>query len=71
MKDDDWNTPRISKDKSLLVKVSNGCFPIELCAFAVFFFWSMVKALAPRAFSLFLNFVEISMFWDILFPSHR
>ena len=31
MKNDDWKTLRTSKTKGLLVKVSNGCFPIELC----------------------------------------
>ena len=36
MKADDWNTPRTSKDKRLLEKVSNGCFPIELCVFVIF-----------------------------------
>ena len=37
MKDDDWETPRTWKDKNLLVKVGNGCFPIELCVFVIFF----------------------------------
>ena len=36
MKDDDWKTARTSKDKKLLVKVSNGRFPIELCVYVIF-----------------------------------
>ena len=36
MKDDDWKTARTSNDKKLLVKVSNGRFPIELCVYVIF-----------------------------------
>ena len=36
MKDADCKTLGTSKDKKLLVKVRNGCFPIELYVFAIF-----------------------------------
>ena len=37
MTDDDWKTPKTSKDKkNQLVKVTYGCFPIELCVVAIF-----------------------------------
>ena len=62
MKDDDKKTPRTSKDKKLLVKVSNGCFPIELCVFIIFL-W-ILQALALRTCSLLLKFCELSMFLE-------
>ena len=36
MTDDDWKTFRTSKDKKFIFKVSNACFPIELCVNTIF-----------------------------------
>ena len=69
MEDDDRNTPRTSKDKKLLVKVSNGAFPIELCIF--FIFCKFCKHLVLRTCSSLLKCDELSMFWNILFSLHQ
>ena len=69
MKDDDKKTPRTLKDKKLLVKVSDECFPIDLCVYIIIL-W-ILQALLLRTCSLLLKFCELSMFWNIFFPLHR
>ena len=44
VKDDDSKTPRTSKDKKILVKVNNGCFPNELCVFVIFVNSASIRA---------------------------
>ena len=61
--------PENQRTKRFLVKVSNGCFPIELCVFVIFL-W-ILQGLVLRTCSLLLNCDELSMFWNILFPLHR
>ena len=50
--------------KRAFVKVNNGCFPIKRRV------WIML-ALVLCISGLLLKFVELSMFGNILFPSHR
>ena len=69
VKDDYLKTLRTSKDKKLLVKVNNECFPTELCVFVIFL-W-ILQALELRTCSLLLMCGELPMFWNILFPLHR
>ena len=42
MKDGNWQTFRTSKEKKVLVKVSNGCFLIRLCVFVIFVYYASI-----------------------------
>ena len=60
--------PEHQRTKRLLVKVSNGCFPIELCVFDIFV---SAASISVPYMQLLLKCDELSMFWNILFPLHQ
>ena len=57
------------RTKRLLAKVSNGCFPIELCVFVIF--GEFYKHKCSMHAGCYYILMKLSMLWTILFPLHR